>query len=107
MSSWPSETQDSKITTDFVTNIILCTLIKIYSFFILLPNTSLTVVIFQPAEFFVCCSFDCFIYLKCVTVVSVLLQIAIGRELGLDLMAKVFERNPEIADVRECPSYTF
>lgn len=61
----------SKITTDFVTNIILCTLIKIYSFFILLPNTSLTVVIFQPTEFFVCCSFDCFICLKCVTVVSI------------------------------------
>lgn len=45
--------------------------------------------------------------LKYVNVVSVLLQIAIGRELGLDLIAKVFQRSPEVADVWECPLNTF
>lgn len=37
--------------------------------------------------------------MKYVTAVSILLQIAISRELGLDLIARVFERNPEFADV--------
>lgn len=55
----------------------------------------------------VCCSFDGFIYLKYVSVVSILLQIAISRELGLDLIARVFERNPEVADVWEYPLNIF
>lgn len=44
--------------------------------------------------------------MKYVTAVSILLQIAISRELGLDLIARVFERNPEFADVWECPLNT-
>jgi len=31
--------------------------------------------------------------------VSFLLQIAIGRKLGLDLAARVFERKPDTADI--------
>lgn len=68
----------------------------------------LAVVIFQSTEIsqFAAALMVLFVW-NMVSVVSILLQTAISRELGLDLTARVFERNPEVADVWECPLNTF